>query len=326
MNLNESNFIVFAGCLFPEEPNAQSLVSKCRRKENMILIKLDVTNEKDIISARAILEAELERRNSKIISERDANENTDTNNMREIKLHALINNAGIGVMGEFEWGDFSKQIKRVLEINTVGPALVTRTFLPLIRDSRGRIININSQASRYFAPGMCPYSMSKAASLAMTESLRREMYKFGVKVISIEPFFYATEIVNRQLTIKKAEECWSDTDQSIKNAYGEKYYEKIMKMYDGVDSEGGVNNDPNDVALIVNHAVLSAYPGYNYTCASFGMRILLALGMLIPCQDLVEFLWKIMLHFSGFDRVYLDNNQDYGGVCPGNNQVDKKNV
>lgn len=249
---------------------------------------------------------------------KDDDANHDKKNIgQKMKLWALINNAGIGVMGEFEWGNFDTQIRRVLEVNTIGPALITRTFLPLIRESKGRVININSQASRYSAPGMCPYSMSKHASLALTESLRREMFKFGVRVISVEPFFYATEIVNRDLTIKKAEECWRQTPDDIKDAYGQRYYEKVVKMYDGVDSEGGASNDPVQVAHEVNHAVTSAFPKYNYAVAPFFMKILLLLGLLVYPQDAVECLWKVMLACSGLDQVCTDYNQ---------NSVDQDNV
>ena len=150
------------------------------------------------------------------------------------------------------------------------------------------------------------------------------MFKFGVRVISIEPFFYPTEIVNRSLTIKKAQECWRATDQEIKDAYGEPYYQKIMKMYDGVDSEGGASNDPIQVALEVNHAVTSAFPKYNYAVASIWMKIILWLGLFVNPQDVVELLWKLTLHFTGFDQVYPNTDgveSENGATNVGNDQV-----
>lgn len=159
LNLNETGFTVFAGCLAPDKDGATSLMSKCKNNEKMHIIPLNVTKESSILSAEEAV--------NKIINE------------NHLKLWSVINNAGIINFHEFEWGSFNL-FRSVLEVNVVGMALVTRTFLPLVKRCQGRIININSVVARFASAQCISYGMSKAASLSFVEGLRREMFKFGV--------------------------------------------------------------------------------------------------------------------------------------------------
>jgi len=102
-------------------------------------------------------------------------------------LDALVNNAGYAVLGpleEVEADDFRRQ----LEVNVVGLLDFTRPFLPGMRARRcGRIVNISSAAGRVATPFMGPYNASKFALEGLSDTLRRELAPFGVRVILIEP-------------------------------------------------------------------------------------------------------------------------------------------
>ncbi len=88
-------------------------------------------------------------------------------------LWGLVNNAGIlGVsMGPLEWLH-AEDFQRVFEVNTVGMIDVTLTFLPLIKRSRGRIINMASSAGRLAGPLILPYSVSKFGVESFSDGLR----------------------------------------------------------------------------------------------------------------------------------------------------------
>jgi NAD(P)-dependent dehydrogenase (short-subunit alcohol dehydrogenase family) len=101
------------------------------------------------------------------------------------QLFGLINNAGIAFGGPLEIVPI-QEIKRLLEVNVIGVLAVTKAFLPLLRQSRGRIINMGSSSGLLALPCLSTYSASKFALEAITDSLRVELGPFGISVIIIE--------------------------------------------------------------------------------------------------------------------------------------------
>ncbi len=101
-------------------------------------------------------------------------------------LVGIVNNAGVGVGGPLEYlplGDLKWQF----EVNVFGQVAVTQAFLPRLRASRGRIINIGSIGGRVSQAFMGPYCASKFAMSALTFSLREELRPWGVQATIIEP-------------------------------------------------------------------------------------------------------------------------------------------
>ncbi|KAJ3208478.1 hypothetical protein HDU82_002434 [Entophlyctis luteolus] len=79
------------------------------------------------------------------------------------------------------------EIMRCYEVNTAGAVAVTQCFLPLLRESKGRIVNVCSSVGITAAPINGSYAASKMALIAVSESLRVELYRFGISVSIIEP-------------------------------------------------------------------------------------------------------------------------------------------
>lgn len=114
-------------------------------------------------------------------------------------LNGLVNNAGIAIGGPtvlLPLDDFRHQ----LEVNLLGALAVTQAFLPLLGTDRartgdpGRIINVSSVSGKRAMPFMAPYSASKHALEAVSESLRCELMLFGIDVIIVAPGIVATPI------------------------------------------------------------------------------------------------------------------------------------
>jgi NAD(P)-dependent dehydrogenase (short-subunit alcohol dehydrogenase family) len=116
-----------------------------------------------------------------------------TRRLGEVPLAGLVNNAGIGVAGPLEHVSLDA-LRHVLEVNVIGVVAVTQAFLPLLRPSRGRVINIGSVSGRRALPFGGPYSASKFALEAISDSLRRELLPFGVTVVVIQPGSVVTPI------------------------------------------------------------------------------------------------------------------------------------
>jgi NAD(P)-dependent dehydrogenase (short-subunit alcohol dehydrogenase family) len=101
-------------------------------------------------------------------------------------LAGLVNNAGVSCAGPVELLRL-EDFRRVFEVNVVGVVAVTQAFLPLLKQSKGRIVNISSVSGRLAAPFAAPYAASKFALEAISDCLRRELYPFGIDVIVIQP-------------------------------------------------------------------------------------------------------------------------------------------
>ena len=111
-------------------------------------------------------------------------------------IAGLVNNAGIAVPGPLEHLPVD-EFRRQLEVNVTGQVAVTQAFLPMLRPSRGRIVNIGSIGGRVAAPMLGPYAASKHAMEGLTDSLRRELRPSGIEVSIIRPGPIATEIWER---------------------------------------------------------------------------------------------------------------------------------
>ena len=114
-------------------------------------------------------------------------------------LDILINNAGVSVPDDLS--DRSA-FERHLAVNLYGTLDVTQAFLPLLTRSHGAVINIVSLGAVAAVPVLPAYSVSKAASLSLTQSLRALLTARGVSVYAVMPGPIDTDMV-RALEIPK---------------------------------------------------------------------------------------------------------------------------
>ncbi len=114
-------------------------------------------------------------------------------------LDILINNAGVSVPDDLS--DRSA-FERHLAVNLYGTLDVTQAFLPLLTRSHGAVINIVSLGAVAAVPVLPAYSVSKAASLSLTQSLRALLTARGVAVYAVMPGPIDTDMV-RALEIPK---------------------------------------------------------------------------------------------------------------------------
>ena len=120
------------------------------------------------------------------------------------RIDALINNAGVAVPGPLQFvteADFERQ----MDINLKSVRRITNTFLPLLgtapdfKGPPGRIINVSSISGLFSSPFNGVYSISKHALESMTDVYRRELRRYGIKVMAIEPGPIKTKIWGKNL-------------------------------------------------------------------------------------------------------------------------------
>lgn len=111
------------------------------------------------------------------------------------RLDAIVNFAG--VMGVGSLTDIPEdRLARILDINVMGTYRVNKRFLPLVEAAKGRIVNISSETGwQSAAPFNGPYAMSKHAIEAYSTALRRELALLDIKVITIQPGAFRTDMV-----------------------------------------------------------------------------------------------------------------------------------
>ncbi|KAL1480694.1 hypothetical protein MTO96_050812 [Rhipicephalus appendiculatus] len=201
MRLHARGMRVFAGCLLPDSLGATKLkaLSATPTEEGKgtmhVIAPMDVTSDSQVEDAvnqvKKILASEGR-------PQKEGDQNGDLPNgdqdgsVTEVpQLFALVANAGVIWATELEWGSL-EPMRRMLEVNAVGVARTVRAFLPMVRRAKGGRVVITTSLWGYFSiPFSVAYSMSKCAARFFADGLRREMKKFGVRVVSIEPNMYA---------------------------------------------------------------------------------------------------------------------------------------
>ncbi|MGK4579454.1 SDR family oxidoreductase [Kitasatospora sp. HPMI-4] len=110
-------------------------------------------------------------------------------------IDVLVNNAGIGYAGAVEATPI-EQARAVMETNFWGPLRTIRAALPAMRArGAGVVVNVSSLAGRIWAvPYGGFYAASKTGLGSISEALAGEVARFGIRVVSIEPGSFATEV------------------------------------------------------------------------------------------------------------------------------------
>jgi NAD(P)-dependent dehydrogenase (short-subunit alcohol dehydrogenase family) len=106
-------------------------------------------------------------------------------------MDVLVNSAGIGIAGTVESLQ-TKHLDLQLNINLRGLLLVSREAIPLLKQTRGWIVNLASIAGTTPTPGLTVYGATKAAVIALTRSQNAELDGDGVRAIAICPGFVDT--------------------------------------------------------------------------------------------------------------------------------------
>jgi NAD(P)-dependent dehydrogenase (short-subunit alcohol dehydrogenase family) len=172
-------------------------------------------------------------------------------------LAGLVNNAGIVVGGPLEFLPLS-EIRKQFEVNVIGQIAVTQAFLPFLRTSNGRIVNMCGISGRVATPFLGPYSASKFAFEAIADVLRIELQPWGISVSTIEPGQVMTPIWKKSLIA--AEKTAQNFPSHVIGLYGS----SIKAFTAAVEKIAATGIDPDIVARAVAHALTARNPKTRY--------------------------------------------------------------
>jgi NAD(P)-dependent dehydrogenase (short-subunit alcohol dehydrogenase family) len=247
--LDRSGYRVFAGVRQPE-------AGETLRKEassNLTPVIIDVTDPTQISAATEKVE--------KVLGPQP-------------HLTALVNNAGICVAGPLECLPI-EILRQHLEVNAIGHIAVTQAFLPFLRRSKGRIINVGSATGRFALPFLGAYSASKFTLVALTDALRVELRPWGIPVSVVEP-----GTVETPMWEKSTEESRNLMEVELPD-YARDLYENAMRSIERVmDSGRRQAITPQDVAEVVLKAVEAKKPKSRYRVGA-GARMAV-IGSFLP--------------------------------------------
>ncbi|MFE6738363.1 SDR family oxidoreductase [Streptomyces tubercidicus] len=171
---------------------------------------------------------------------------------------ALVNNAGTCLSAPLECVP-PDRLRQQLDTNVVGPVAVTQAFLPQLRRSRGRIVNISSGMGSLAMPYLGVYATGQFAKEGMSDAFRRELRPFGVSVSVVKPGAIATPIWDK---VREAgEEFLNKGPEDIAGRYRAPF-EQFLRMNE--QRAQSSNTRPEDFARTVFRALTAPRPRTRY--------------------------------------------------------------
>lgn len=207
------------------------------REEGVLPVLMDVTRPESVEEARDTVEGALE----------------------GLPLHGLVNNAGVASAGPVELQP-DEELRETLEVNLVGAARVTRAFLPLLREARGRIVNVSSVSALVPPPFLGAYAASKAGLEALSDSLRRELAPLGVEVCVVEPGSARTPIWEKM------------AGRSLDRYRGSPYERRLLTLRERALAGGERGLEPEVVARAVVELLTDPRPPARRVVASASLQ------------------------------------------------------
>ncbi|ELK38097.1 Estradiol 17-beta-dehydrogenase 2 [Myotis davidii] len=238
--LDQLGFTVFAGVLNENGSGAEELRRTCSTRFSVL--QLDVTDSQQIKDAY-----------SKVVQK-----------VQNRGLWAVVNNAGI--LGLPTDGELIPMIhyKRCMDVNFFGAVEVTKAFLPLLRKSKGRLVNISSMAGGVPLFKMAAYGSSKAALTMFSAVMRQELSKWEVKVSNIQPGGFKTSITGTsEMRDKLEKDILDHLTPDVQEEYGQDYILAQKNVFNAVSTYA--SSDVSPVLQDIQHAISAKSPFTFYT-------------------------------------------------------------
>ncbi len=222
--LAANGYHVFAGARKAKD------LAALNQLENITAVRLDVTLNDDI--ENAVYQVE----------------------QSDFKLFGIVNNAGVALFEPLiEVSE--KDLEFQMNVNVYGPYRVTKAFAPLLIKNRGRVINISSVAGITTGSMFGPYSMSKFALEAYSESLASELNQFGVAVSLVEPGNYNSKVMDN---LQKRE---AKLQQKAEGSLFKAHYQRMTKF---MQADRSRYKQPDEVSEAVIKILSSSKPDLRY--------------------------------------------------------------
>ncbi|KAL4613065.1 corticosteroid 11-beta-dehydrogenase isozyme 2-like isoform X1 [Arapaima gigas] len=267
--LDSLGFEVIASVLDLDGPGAGELRRTC--SSHLTLVKMDITQHEDIQNVLACTKAKLGLRG----------------------LWGLVNNAGVCV----NFGDAELSLmttyRGCMEVNFFGTLNVTKTFLPLLRQAKGRIVTISSPSGEQPFPCLAAYGASKAALNLFINTLRHELGPWGVKVSIVLPSSFKTgQCTNFEYWEKQYKNLLQDVSPSLLEEYGEEYMLETKELFQ--THAKTAREDLSPVINAITDALTVSHPKARYY-AGPGVGLMYFIHTYLPTSFSDRFLQRLFV-------------------------------
>ncbi|KAG9341975.1 hypothetical protein JZ751_018292 [Albula glossodonta] len=295
--LDALGFEVFASVMDLSGPGATELQRTCSSR--LTLLQMDITKPQDVQQALLTTKTKLGLRG----------------------LWGLVNNAGVCVnFGDAELSLMSNY-RGCMEVNFFGTLNVTKTFLPLLRQSQGRLVTVSSPSGEQPFPCLAAYGASKAALGMFINTLRHELEPWGVKVSTVLPSAFKTgQSSNFEYWEKQYKNLIQNLSPGLLDEYGEDYMLETKELF-----QGHARSAPEDLSPVVNtitDALLSPQPKVRYY-AGPGVGLMYFIYSYFPLSLSDKFLQRLFVKKKILPRALrkqhmINNNNNNNN----NNNID----
>ncbi|KAM3625831.1 uncharacterized protein V6R79_018255 [Siganus canaliculatus] len=267
--LDSLGFEVFATVLDLSGDGARDLQRTCSSR--LTLLQVDITQPQQVHQALLDTKAKLGLRG----------------------LWGLVNNAGVCVnFGDAELSLMSNY-RGCMEVNFFGTLSVTKSFLPLLRQSKGRLVTVSSPAGDQPFPCLAAYGASKAALNLFTNTLRHELEPWGVRVSTILPSSYKTgQSSNHAYWEKQHKQLLQNLPAALLEDYGEDYVTETKELFQSYAQQASPDLSPVVDAIV--QALLAPQPQARYL-AGPGVGLMYFIQSYCPFSISQRFLQRLFV-------------------------------
>ncbi|XP_051234137.1 11-beta-hydroxysteroid dehydrogenase type 2 [Dicentrarchus labrax] len=307
-HLDAMGFEVFATVLDLSGDGAKELQRTCSTR--LTLLQVDITQPQQVQQALLDTKAKLGLKG----------------------LWGLVNNAGVCVnFGDAELSLMSN-FRGCMEVNFFGTLSITKSFLPLLRQAKGRIVTISSPAGDQPFPCLAAYGASKAALNLFINTLRHELEPWGVRVSTILPSSYKTgQSSNHSYWEQQHKQLMQSLSPALLEDYGEDYVTETKELFHNHARQA--NPDLSPVIDSIVQALLAPQPQARYF-AGPGVGLMYFVHSYCPFSISNRFLQKLFVKKtlmpralrkqSGFDLNLHNNNNSNNNNNNNNNEEEEK--
>lgn len=203
------------------------------------------------------------------------------------RLDLLVNNAGYSSReGVIEAANMA-EYRKAFEVNFWGPIQVVQAMMPMLRQTKGRIVNTTSASVYLTIPMASAYPAAKTALMVVTQHLRMELAPFGIEVTNLVPSGVDTAMVDT--TPEAAAQFWELIPEPLRQQYRQHFLDGATAIGDNFKLE------PADVFAdaVWKKIVCAKHLKLTYVIGPRSAAFLPWLNRLLPAQQ-VQNLWRRM--------------------------------
>lgn len=171
-------------------------------------------------------------------------------------LSGLINNAGVNYNAPVHVLDVG-EIRQMVNVNLLGPILLTRAILPLLEPAHGRVVFVGSATGLMASPAVSVYAATKSGLEGLGDALRVELGVAGLRVSMVIPGVVRTPMTSGAPVVL-------DKMLDRMNAVDLGRYEKLMRKIVTMSAADGAGVTPETVADAITHALTAQRPKSRY--------------------------------------------------------------